>query len=136
MSCLGLILACEANISMLSFNISCPSLLCMHVANWYTYVCRVRRCKPVVNNHINMSTDNEREKLVYYCNQYNVYFRSREVTTSCLGLVSDVSTFRLGLISAAESNVSVWSWSPKLRASVSSFNVSSPSLLSPRLLPN
>jgi len=25
----------------------------MHIANWYDYVCRVRRCKNIVTDHIN-----------------------------------------------------------------------------------
>ena len=70
---LDLVLAGEVNIlvlgfeglglfSLLSFSISCLSLLCTHVTNWYTYVCRVRRCKPIVNNHVSTSRGNEREK--------------------------------------------------------------------------
>ena len=46
----------------------------MHVENWHTYVCKVRHCKPIVTNHINVLTDNEHGNTFYYRNHYNVYF--------------------------------------------------------------
>ena len=58
---LGFISAGVADVSVSTCNVSCQSLLHTHVANWYTYVCTVRHCKPVVNNHINMRRVNEHE---------------------------------------------------------------------------
>jgi len=57
----------------------------MHAANWYTNVCKVRHCKPVTN-HVNMLTDNELEKLFYYCNNDDVCLtsRSRPGTYKCI----------------------------------------------------
>ena len=46
-SCLGLG-SCRSR----SHLVSCPSL---RVVNWYIYVWRVRRCKPIVSNHIDTS---------------------------------------------------------------------------------
>jgi len=77
---LGLVLAGEAKVSVFSryqeADVAISSrypaltsrtqdeycLLRMDVANWYTYVCRVRYYKPLVINHINASGGNEHEK--------------------------------------------------------------------------
>ena len=86
-----------------------------HIANWCTYMCRVRRCKPMAANHVNMLTDNEWEKYFYYCNHY-VWFNVSVMSW-------DLQTSHLSLVSAAEANVSV-----SRHEALSSFNVSCPSL--------
>jgi len=47
---------------------------CLRGAVFFETQCRGRHCKPVVSNHISTSRSNEREKQLYYCNQYNMYF--------------------------------------------------------------